>query len=696
MKFAVLLIALSGLWLSATAQTTGGKAQNELNMNVIPPSPEAAQLGRYVEIPVGTYTGTPDISIPITTLKDGPLSVGVSLSYHAGGNRVEDIAGWTGLGWTLNAGGAITRVTRGVPDDFSGATIVRNFAQTRQQYTYQQLLSAYANAYDPDFTAISNGQLDTEPDHFLFNFNGYTGKFMFDWSGNLVVSCNKRIKVKDIRDPNATNPLRARIIGWEITVDDGTVYKFYATEITSSRQSGSNCGPTGAPCYDFTSTWYLTEIVDVNQERRINFSYNNLYTLYYTQPYSMSEKRFTSSGDFDISIKIKGLNWTIFRYAFSGLCSPGVTTSNVSTQLLTRGLHLSKITSTTANHHIEFINGAARTDTEDLIMSGAPKTENFFSLGKIVEKDRNGLEKRSHNFSYDNTTGRLTLKSISELVNGVSQKPPHQFGYITTPTLPSIRSYSQDHWGFYNGEGNPDLLPTYQMVYQDGYAEVFNHANREPNTTKAQAGILNSIVYPTGGKVEFDYEGNEYSFIQDETLQSKGFYKTVGKTENVLAIGTGSRVTNKKTIQITANPNRPSQKVILKITYNYRTTAATPLSKPYIRISGVTPFSKPFTAYDGYYQQFYSEDGQIATATITQYKSFTPGIYELEASAKLTENVVMPDFANITVEYEDFATEIITKRTCGGLRIKEIREYTEPVKKPTEYQSRQYDYNLCE
>src|SRR5215472_6202424 len=76
--------------------------------SIIPPSPNAAALMKFTDIPVSTYTGTADITVPIYTIKAKGVTVPVSLSYHTGGIRLSEEASWVGLGWALNAGGRIS------------------------------------------------------------------------------------------------------------------------------------------------------------------------------------------------------------------------------------------------------------------------------------------------------------------------------------------------------------------------------------------------------------------------------------------------------------------------------------------------------------------------------------------------------------------------------------------------------------
>ncbi len=74
-------------------------------------------MGKYGDIPVGEHAGTANVSVPIYEIQTRQGAVPISLNYHTGGVRVAQEAEWTGLGWSLQAGGSITRAIRGL-DDF--------------------------------------------------------------------------------------------------------------------------------------------------------------------------------------------------------------------------------------------------------------------------------------------------------------------------------------------------------------------------------------------------------------------------------------------------------------------------------------------------------------------------------------------------------------------------------------------------
>ena len=172
---------------------------------MVPPTPEAASLGKFIEAPVNSHHGVPDISIPLHQVSDGTLSLPISLRYHASGIRVGEVASWVGTGWTLSAGGMISRATNGLPDDEPGG--------------YLQVAGQISSSDATFMEDVKNGLKDSEPDIFTFSLPGYGGKFFFDWTGNIHI-----VPKQDLRIEYNENALP--INTFTIITPNGTRYFF--------------------------------------------------------------------------------------------------------------------------------------------------------------------------------------------------------------------------------------------------------------------------------------------------------------------------------------------------------------------------------------------------------------------------------------------------------------------------------------
>src|SRR5437867_2026631 len=80
--------------------------------------PSVSGINKYVDFPIDKSTGVPGINIPIYTLQLKDFSFPITLSYHAGGIKVEEMASNIGLGWSLIADGEISRTVKRQPDEF--------------------------------------------------------------------------------------------------------------------------------------------------------------------------------------------------------------------------------------------------------------------------------------------------------------------------------------------------------------------------------------------------------------------------------------------------------------------------------------------------------------------------------------------------------------------------------------------------
>lgn len=116
-KSIICLLVLSQCIGKSMAQMPAPMTQPELNKSIIPPSPDAASLGKYGTFPVTEYMGKANVDIPLFDIKLPKVSVPIRLGYNYTGFRPAEVASNIGLGWDLQAGGVITRSIKGRVDE---------------------------------------------------------------------------------------------------------------------------------------------------------------------------------------------------------------------------------------------------------------------------------------------------------------------------------------------------------------------------------------------------------------------------------------------------------------------------------------------------------------------------------------------------------------------------------------------------
>ncbi len=442
-------------------QTQNGNYQLR---NVITPSPTTASLGKYGEVPVGLFTGIPNVSIPIYEIKDGPLSLPISLSYHAGGVKVEEIASSVGLGWTLNAGGVVSRQQRGRADEFDWVTDPQNrIANILQNGTQGQINSMTIS--------LENGTIDGEPDIYNYNSGGLSGKFFFDQAGVIYNYPAKNVKITP-RYGNFSGD------GWKIISEDGTIYEFHNAEtVTSISCKGGDS--------EAKTAWYLTKITSADGKRQISFTYENVY--YSAIVFLGQTKYFTLNGN--------------------GECLSTDPPSCSGTNLF----------NTPRLKRIDFSEGYVKfnyNNSRQDIYNGDDK-----SLDQIEIYSASNTLIRKYDLAYsyfgsgpDPDSKRLKLTSVTEKSATNSPKPPFIFTYEESVQVPNRHSLSVDHWGYYNGKTNTSYISSFKFTNPyTGLTYNYNGADRNANPATMQAGILKKIQYPTGGETEFTYETNTTS-----------------------------------------------------------------------------------------------------------------------------------------------------------------------------------------
>lgn len=236
------------------------------------PSPNSVALGRFVDVPVNLYTGIPEIRIPIGEFKSRSSGMSIDLRYHASGVRVEDAPSWVGANWTLNAGGTITRVVRGLPDEspygFCGSA-TRGGKEVEDYYTATNngdpIVTFKGNPVNQYYEKVIKEELDAEQDIFYFNVNGNSGTFYLDQEGYAVLVPSSNIRIQPAIGPRGTGT-------WEIQTLDGIRYLFPNTSYYTETSEVS-ADPSDRPPYSFVSTWHLSQLVQLNTVETVSFYY---------------------------------------------------------------------------------------------------------------------------------------------------------------------------------------------------------------------------------------------------------------------------------------------------------------------------------------------------------------------------------------------------------------------------------------
>lgn len=475
LKSVFVLLCISP-YLTAFAQV------GTLNAVHQPLSPNAATLGKFVEIPVGNFTGTPEIHIPIYELKTKDFTVPISLSYHASGIKVAEVPGWVGAGFLLGAGGAIVRVVRDLPDgiDASGWHDLTN-PSFKGQIEYNQQNPTYwpdARRNKDIFSEVGFSKIDMQFDDFYYNFMGVTGSFMFNNQGIATLKVAGNLKIEYASEH------------FKITDQNGIVYEFNQYETQS---------------YDphfYISTWYLTKATNTFKNEVVEFKYDGFGLI---QPYRTTygpQSYFTQVIEDNQSPTVP-----------NGITNPGCENDGAGPDGLNElngdNLFLKQI--------------IYKSDTISFYPSMTSRTDVYkVQLDSIKVRSGNAVvHKTVFRYTYSDTLTtdplkkKMLLKSLT-----INDRPPFLFDYYGSylgTNMPGILTDGADTWGYFNGESSPFLangkrvLQRYDIIFSNDILYGRNSSYRNPDWRYAQIGSLKSLTYPTGGKSEFEYEGNEYT-----------------------------------------------------------------------------------------------------------------------------------------------------------------------------------------
>lgn len=466
--------------------------------NELVATPDVMAFQKYNFMPVNLYTGKIQVSIPIYEINSGKVNIPISISYNSGGVKVDDVSSNVGLGWNLNAGGAITKEVKDLDDQYqlnSHFPVFDDFDGTFMYYDEKKAFvgfhrlngltaAEYITQSEQGANAIFVDKVDSSPDIYHINAPGLSNKyFLKTHNSNFVdpfisrtyeaIFLNKTDCLMEINqrseidlssvfgfngdedgNPNQyyNSPSQA-YLNWKKYdfsnfnfSKNGLNYSFNKKNIIETRNL-----PVEKPLNHFlsfssysdynvhVSSWLLTSISDQSTNKEVLFDYE-IYQRDNVNPIANLKGR-------PVGVVNSSCFFDFFDYNSNGQMI-------YSNKTLTKYPKLNRI------KKIEWDNGIIvfnyNLNRLDAIGEKA--------LTEILVKTKNNelIKKFTFNYSYLNSKEgcsesickRLILNSVTELSTDEIDSKTYTMEYEYTNPLPKRTSLQRDFLGYYNNNGS--------------------------------------------------------------------------------------------------------------------------------------------------------------------------------------------------------------------------------------------------
>ena len=416
-----------------------------LSDGTVLPSPEAAQMRRYMDHPVALNTGVLSVNIPLYTMSVGGYSLPIALSYHAAGIKADDDHCETGLGWSLLGGGCISRTVIGVPDEQAKST-----AYNDDNINTSLLVKAL------HYTA------DAWYDRYSYSFAGYSGSFIIQGDSiKQLPQTDLAIDFYDSRDEGVRN--------FCITTPDGDRYYFTEREHTRYNYvplTYHTFGPNGQS-YEAVTAWHLSRIITANNTETISYKYDK-------EPFSRYD--FQKPADYRSYCQpTHGPVTESVGYSSDGL-SPFVHNEYPDKRIL------SAIYSRTCS--IKFIHAKF-------------SSTNYHTINGMDVLSPDSETVRKVSFTYTSTDDGRVLLSDMSVKDGDRLIDKQKFEYF-----PGQKSKHTDLFGYNNYNSSHQERTSFSVLDTDGKISML----RIPYLNSAKGYTLEKITDGLGATTTFEYE----------------------------------------------------------------------------------------------------------------------------------------------------------------------------------------------
>ncbi|KRD05407.1 hypothetical protein ASE21_20840 [Flavobacterium sp. Root901] len=542
-------------------------------------APNAAGFRQVNFSNVGEYTGSASINIAIYQIQIGQITVPIELNYSSKGIKVDETASNVGQDWSLNAGGIITKVIKGIEDFKVGVEDAQLYNPNDYRLKFSRIGTTGAqglklkevgwllqnenislNKYfditsgtDKIFTLAEMEypytKKDLSPDLFYVNAPGINTSFTHRKDGSVMEIAYQGNKITTTIGKTGIIPFFPEFR--DNIKFEGDLRYFEGGPVRKIQ------GINKIEVTNINGTQYVFDQLDINQyvNREILSPYATIGSSRDLTSQEIMAYKLSSIKDF------KG-NEVTFTYEKYAVNYPEYRkTSNFQTTTAAGDQLIQNLSSTEVRYpnlnrisKITYAEGTVEFKYEE------PRKDlpGDYALSKIIIKDINDIIIKTIKLEYDYTISnnncseptckRLRLLTVQEIGKNNAVIPPYRFFYNDEVKLPERGSSITDYLGYANGPVSNQynnvtsvscgmcLMPPPKLYYSPNKKDFsispfsifpgsFATKGRslEPSLAYTKSGVLIKVQYPTGGREEFEYELNDfYSPLNGLNVKSGG------------------------------------------------------------------------------------------------------------------------------------------------------------------------------